>query len=78
MRRITKQAIAGEFSHATITAAFEDGTSRTLDLSVRPVRDEAETIVSIIVEGVDVTERISLERELREVEELHTGSRSTT
>lgn len=71
VRRITEQAIAGEFSHTTITAAFEDGTSRTLEVSVRPVRDEAETIVSIIVEGVDVTERVSLERELRESEELH-------
>lgn len=71
VHRITERAIAGEFGEATITATFDDGTERTLELSARPVRDGAGTIVSIVVEGVDVTERVSLERELRESEALH-------
>ncbi|EMA46024.1 putative PAS/PAC sensor protein [Halococcus saccharolyticus DSM 5350] len=71
IQQIVEQAIAGEFTQSTVTREPEDAPSQTLELSVRPVRDETETIVSIIVEGVDITERVSLEHELRESEELH-------
>ncbi|RDZ50941.1 bacterio-opsin activator, partial [Haloferax sp. Atlit-10N] len=40
-------------------------------LSVRPVENERGDIVSIVVEGVDITERVDLERNLRQSEELH-------
>lgn len=71
IQQIVKRVITGEVSHSTITRELEDGASQTLELSVRPVRDETEQIVSIVVEGVDITERVTLERELRESEELH-------
>lgn len=71
IKRISEQAIAGEFSQTVVTRTLEDGTSQTVELSVRPVRDATETIVSIVVEGRDITERVTLERELRRSEELH-------
>ncbi|SIR81002.1 PAS domain S-box-containing protein [Haladaptatus litoreus] len=42
-----------------------------LDLSFRPVTNRDGAVVSIVVEGTDVTQRAHLERELRESEELH-------
>jgi PAS domain S-box-containing protein len=44
---------------------------RVIDLSVRPVENERGDVVSIVVEGVDITERVGLERDLRQSEELH-------
>lgn len=71
VKRISEQAIAGEFNQTIIRRTTEDGTLQTVELSVRPVRDATETIVSIVVEGRDITERVTLERELRQSEELH-------
>ncbi|WP_248910306.1 bacterio-opsin activator domain-containing protein [Halocatena marina] len=71
VRRIVERAIDGDFTQTVITRTFAEGESQAIELSVRPVRDETETIVSIIVEGVDITERVTLERELRESEKLH-------
>ncbi|EMA45352.1 bacterio-opsin activator domain-containing protein [Halococcus saccharolyticus] len=71
VERTIEHAIDGRFDSSTVTREHEDGTPQTLDLSARPVRDETGTVVSVVVEGVDVTERVSLERDLRESEELH-------
>ncbi|EMA50499.1 MULTISPECIES: bacterio-opsin activator domain-containing protein [Halococcus] len=71
VERTIQHAIDGRFDSSTVSREREDGTSQTLDLSARPVRDETGAVVSIVVEGVDVTERVSLERDLRESEELH-------
>ncbi len=45
--------------------------SRTLSVTIRPVRDETGTVSSVLVRAEDVTERAGLEQELRESEELH-------
>ncbi|MWV39852.1 bacterio-opsin activator domain-containing protein [Natrialba sp. INN-245] len=45
--------------------------SRTLSVTIRPVRDETGTVTSVLVRAEDVTERAGLEQELRESEELH-------
>ena len=44
---------------------------RMIELSVFPVENVRAETVSIVVEGDDVTERVSLYRELRQSEELH-------
>ncbi|OAQ54640.1 bacterio-opsin activator [Natrinema mahii] len=44
---------------------------RTFDVTVRPIRDESGTVVSLFARASDVTERARLERELRESEQLH-------
>ena len=72
VERIVDRARSGEFGHEEVTrdaSAVDD--FRTIDLSARPVRDEHGEMVSIVVEGVDITERVSLERDLRRSEELH-------
>ncbi|GAB7019840.1 GAF domain-containing protein [Halostagnicola bangensis] len=48
-----------------------DATKRVLEVTLRPVRDDSGVVVSIVAEGNDVTDRIELEKELRESEELH-------
>ncbi|WP_436348013.1 bacterio-opsin activator domain-containing protein [Natronorubrum sp. FCH18a] len=45
--------------------------SRTLEVTIRPVRDDSGAVVSLFARASDVTERVELERELRESEELH-------
>ena len=44
---------------------------RVIDLSVRPVEDECGELISIVVDGLDVTDQATLERNLRRSEELH-------
>ncbi|QLG48533.1 GAF domain-containing protein [Natrinema halophilum] len=44
---------------------------RTLELTVRSVRDGTGTVESLLAQATDVTERVRLERDLRESEELH-------
>ena len=70
VRRLVETAMGGEFGQAVVT---RDGVTgdRVLELSVQPVTDERDSLVSIVVEGVDITERVDLERELRASEELH-------
>ncbi|SEP62302.1 bacterio-opsin activator domain-containing protein [Natrinema salaciae] len=48
-----------------------DPRDQTFEVTVRPVRDESGGVVSLLARATDVTERVRLERELRESEELH-------
>ncbi|MFW5938699.1 MAG: bacterio-opsin activator domain-containing protein, partial [Halanaeroarchaeum sp.] len=70
VRRIVETAMDGTFGYAVVTGAADEA-KRVVDLSARPVRDERGRIVSILVEAVDITERVDLERDLRQSEELH-------
>lgn len=71
VQRITEQALGGRFGNAVVTQSSAGEEPHVIDLSARPVRDERGEIVSIVVEGMDITERVSLERDLRQSEELH-------
>ncbi|NUB93086.1 GAF domain-containing protein [Haloterrigena sp. SYSU A558-1] len=55
----------------TGTGADTADDPRTLEVTVRPVRDDSGAVVSLLARANDVTERARLERELRESEELH-------
>ncbi|MUW13539.1 PAS domain S-box protein [Halorubrum sp. CBA1125] len=70
IRRLVDTARRGEFGHAVV---IQDAVTshRVLELSVQPVTDERGDLVSIIVDSVDITDRVDLERELRRSEELH-------
>jgi len=70
IRRLIETAQRGGFGHAVVTQAALI-SERMLELSVQPVTDERGDLVSIIVDSVDITERVNLERELRQSEELH-------
>ncbi|TYL38557.1 bacterio-opsin activator [Natronococcus pandeyae] len=80
IRTAVEQAANGTVAHRELTrtappAAEHDRTdgdgSRTYEVTVRPVRDETGAVVSLFVQATDVTERVRLETELRESEELH-------
>ncbi|MXR40427.1 PAS domain S-box protein [Halobaculum sp. WSA2] len=70
VRQLVETARQGAFGHAVVT---EDGVTgeRVLELSVQPVTNERGELVSIIADSVDITDRVDLERELRQSEELH-------
>jgi PAS domain S-box-containing protein len=70
IRRLVGTAIDGAFGQAVV---IQDAVTshRVLELSVQPVTDERGDLVSIIVDSVDITDRVDLDRELRESEELH-------
>ncbi|NHX37916.1 MULTISPECIES: bacterio-opsin activator domain-containing protein [Halolamina] len=70
VRRLVETARNGEFGQAVVT---RDGVTgdRVFELSVRPVKDERGRLVSIVVDGMDIGDRVDLERELRQSEELH-------
>ena len=71
VRQLVENAMAGSYVDSVIEQSPALDDPRVVDLSVRPVEDERGTVVSIVVEGVDVTERVGLERDLRQSEELH-------
>ncbi|MCL9813741.1 bacterio-opsin activator domain-containing protein [Natranaeroarchaeum aerophilus] len=70
VRRIVETAIAGRFGNAVVTRTF-DPDVEVVDLSARPVHDDRGQLRSIVVEAVDISERVALERDLRRSEELH-------
>jgi PAS domain S-box-containing protein len=71
IRQLVEKALDGSFANAVVRQAPHLDDPRVIDLSVRPVTDERGRLVSVVVEGVDITDRVSLERDLRRSEELH-------
>ncbi|WP_394739500.1 bacterio-opsin activator domain-containing protein [Natronococcus roseus] len=68
------RAAAGTIARRELEVSVDGGRGtepRTLDVTVRPVRDETGAVVSLFARAVDVTERVRLETELRQSEELH-------
>ncbi|WP_284010881.1 bacterio-opsin activator domain-containing protein [Haloarcula pelagica] len=70
VRQLVTSAREGRFSNAVVYQAPAT-PHRVLDLSVRPVENDRGDVVSIVVEGIDVTDQVKLQRDLQESEELH-------
>jgi PAS domain S-box-containing protein len=70
VRQLVAKARDGQFGNAVISQPPPE-TQRVIDLSVRPVENERGELVSIVVEGIDITDQVRLERDLRQSEELH-------
>jgi len=70
VRRLVETARGGTFGNAVVFQSLAEAR-RVLDLSVRPVENERGELVSIVVEAIDITEQVTLERDLRRSEELH-------
>ncbi len=70
VRRLVERGAAGVFGDAVVVG---DPATRSdvIELSVHPVEDERGQVVSLVVEGLDVSERVRLERDLRRSEKLH-------
>ena len=71
VRRLVERAFDGQFGTAVVFAPAETADGRTIELSVRPVENDRGELASIVVEGVDVSDQVELERDLRRSEELH-------
>ncbi|WP_049972647.1 PAS domain S-box protein, partial [Haladaptatus cibarius] len=71
IHQIVENALDGVFGNVVVPQPPHIENPRVIDLSVRPVEDERGELVSIVIEGVDITERVDLERNLRQSEELH-------
>jgi PAS domain S-box-containing protein len=71
VRRLVERAQDGRFGNAVVSQPSTAATQHVLDLSIRPVENESGDLVSIVVEGIDITEQVALERDLRESERLH-------
>ena len=71
VQRIVEKAQRGRFGNAVIRQPPDSANPSVIDLSVRPVENERGELVSIVVEGVDITERVELEQDLRASEKLH-------
>lgn len=71
VKQLVFEGLNGEFGDAVVTGpAFASGP-QILELSVHPVEDERGRVVSVVVEGIDISERVHLEQDLRESEQLH-------
>jgi PAS domain S-box-containing protein len=70
VRQLVQTAQDGRFASAVVMQSPAE-TQPVIDLSVRPVENERGDLVSIVVEGLDVTEQVDLERDLRQSEDLH-------
>jgi PAS domain S-box-containing protein len=71
VQQIVENALDGAFGNAVVPQPPHLEDPRVIDLSVRPVESERGDLISIVVEGVDITERVELERDLRQSEKLH-------
>ncbi|PCR88916.1 GAF domain-containing protein [Natrinema ejinorense] len=71
IHHLVEKAQGGRFGTAVVSPPPAAETQRVIDLSVRPVENERGDLVSIVVEGIDITDQVDLERDLRRSEELH-------
>ncbi|MFC6824970.1 bacterio-opsin activator domain-containing protein [Halopelagius fulvigenes] len=71
VQHLVEKALGGSFGNAVVQQPLGINDPRVIDLSVRPVENERGELVSVVVDGVDITERVDLERDLRQSEELH-------
>ncbi|MFH0781659.1 MAG: PocR ligand-binding domain-containing protein [Pseudomonadota bacterium] len=65
LRAAVQRAAAGEFVRFEATHPATDGSLRYVDFSLKPVRNEAGSVVLLIPEGRDITERKQAEEELK-------------
>ncbi|RBI58745.1 bacterio-opsin activator [halophilic archaeon] len=71
VQQIVAKARNGSFGNVVVSQPPHTDNPRVIDLSIHPVENERGDLVSIVVEGVDITDRVNLERSLRQSEELH-------
>ncbi|MFW6196539.1 MAG: PAS domain S-box protein, partial [Thermoplasmatota archaeon] len=59
----------GNYDHFEATHIGEDDKRILVDFYIRPVMDDEQNITSMIVEGIDITEKKRTKREMKEIEE---------
>ncbi|WP_224333200.1 ATP-binding protein [Haloprofundus halobius] len=70
-----ERAADGEFVRFEATSVGADDERVHLDVSLQPVRDDADVVVSVVVQGRDITDRVRAQRALESrqttIETLH-------
>ncbi len=69
LRTAISRAANGELIRFEVDHLKESGDIRYVDVSIKPVRDEAGKVIFLIPEGRDITERITAEERLQKSEE---------
>jgi PAS domain S-box-containing protein len=70
VRQLVAAARDGQFGSAVVHWPDTD-TDRVIELSVRPVENDFGDVTSIVIDGIDITDQVILDRDLRRSEELH-------
>ncbi|EMA27071.1 bacterio-opsin activator domain-containing protein [Haloarcula japonica] len=70
IRKLVEGARDGQFGNAVVHRPTT-ATDRVIELSVRPVENDFGDVTSIVIEGIDITDQVTLDRDLRQSEELH-------
>jgi len=70
IRQLVEAARDGQFGNAVVHRP-STATDRVIELSVRPVENDFGDVTSIVIEGIDITDQVTLDRDLRQSEELH-------
>ncbi len=71
VRHAVERAAAGEFVRFEASHPAPDGTTRYVDASLKPVRDESGEVCLVIPEGRDITDLKRAEDDRRGAEELY-------
>ena len=70
LREAVARAAAGELARFEITHRAGDDSLHYFDFSIKPVRDEQGTVVLLIPEGRDITDRKKLGEQLRQSQKM--------
>jgi PAS domain S-box-containing protein len=73
LRRAITSAANGALVRFEATHPATDGTLHYIDFSIRPVKDQAGSVIFIVPEGHDITERKKAEEALEESRERYRG-----
>jgi PAS domain S-box-containing protein len=65
VRNGVEQAIRGETFRGVSTYYWSDGSERVVDFACMPIKDESDEVVFVFPTGMDITERVAAERNLR-------------
>ncbi|MEA3446020.1 MAG: PhnD/SsuA/transferrin family substrate-binding protein, partial [Bacteroidota bacterium] len=71
LRDAVKKAAGGQLIHFEASHVAYDGTLRSIDFSLKPVKIESDEVTHLIAEGHDITDRKQAGEALRESEERY-------
>ncbi|WP_312169484.1 PAS domain-containing protein [Stutzerimonas kunmingensis] len=69
MKAMTLRVAAGATEHGTMTLNMPGGT-RTFDFSMRPVLGDDGTVVALVPEALDISERVAAEQTLQQLHKM--------
>jgi len=70
VKRAVDQAVRGEVFRGETRYFLADGSERVVDFACMPIKDDAGQVLFVVPTGMDITERVRADRELRATEIL--------